>query len=114
MHEHKCIKIKFNFSSMRKKIRIIDIAKMAGVSKGTVDRVMHNRGNVSEAARKAIEKVLEQVNYKHNIHVSSISLKSSFKIIVVTPEVSPGAYWASIHNGIQLQPVRYLLLPGDI
>jgi len=101
VHEHKCIKIKFNFSSMRKKIRIIDIAKMAGVSKGTVDRVMHNRGNVSEAARKAIEKVLEQVNYKHNIHVSSISLKSSFKIIVVTPEVSPGAYWASIHNGIQ-------------
>ena len=29
-------------------IRIIDIAEMAGVSVGTVDRVIHNRGRVSE------------------------------------------------------------------
>ena len=57
---------------------------MAGVSKGTVDRVMHNRGNVSESARKAIEKVLEEVNYKPNIHVSAISLKSSYKITDVS------------------------------
>lgn len=86
---------------MQKKVRIIDIAKMAGVSKGTVDRVMHNRGNVSDTARKSIEKVLEQVNYKTNIHVSSISLKRSYKIVVTTPEVSLGAYWESIHHGIQ-------------
>lgn len=86
---------------MNKKIRIIDIAKMAGVSKGTVDRVLHNRGNVSESARLAIEKVLEQVNYKTNIHVSAISLKRSYKIILTTPEVSLGAYWESIHNGIR-------------
>lgn len=85
---------------MQKKVRIIDIAKMAGVSKGTVDRVLHNRGNVSERAREAIEKVLEKVNYKPNIHVSAISLKRSYKIVVTTPEISLGAYWESIHNGI--------------
>ncbi len=77
---------------MQKKVRIIDIAKMAGVSKGTVDRVLHNRGNVSEKARVAIEKVLEKVNYKPNIHVSAISLKRSYKIVVTTPEISLGAY----------------------
>ena len=32
-------------------IRIVDIAKMAGVSVGTVDRVIHN-GRVSEENRK--------------------------------------------------------------
>ncbi|MDD4631988.1 MAG: LacI family DNA-binding transcriptional regulator [Proteiniphilum sp.] len=85
---------------MQKKVRIIDIAKMAGVSKGTVDRVLHNRGNVSEKARTAINRVLDEVNYKPNIHVSAISLKRSYKIVVTTPEVSPGAYWESIHNGI--------------
>ncbi len=35
-------------------IRIVDIAKMAGVSVGTVDRVIHNRGRVSEENRKKV------------------------------------------------------------
>jgi LacI family transcriptional regulator len=70
---------------MEKKIRIKDIAKMAGVSAGTVDRVLHNRGNVSDDARKAVEKVLEQVDYKPNMHVSSLSLKRKYRIVVTTP-----------------------------
>ncbi|ULB35230.1 MULTISPECIES: LacI family DNA-binding transcriptional regulator [Proteiniphilum] len=86
---------------MRKKIRIKDIAEMAGVSAGTVDRVLHNRGNVSEPARLAVEKVLEKVNYKPNIHVSALSLKRRYKIVVATPEASHGEYWESIHNGIR-------------
>ncbi|HRR63028.1 MAG TPA: LacI family DNA-binding transcriptional regulator, partial [Paludibacteraceae bacterium] len=36
-----------------KKIRIKDIAKFSGVSKGTVDRVLHNRKGVSEKSRQA-------------------------------------------------------------
>lgn len=85
---------------MAKKIRIKDIAKIAGVSAGTVDRVLHNRGNVSDEARRAVEKVIEQVEYKPNMHVSSISLKRKYKIAVTTPQFSAGAYWESIHNGI--------------
>ncbi len=73
---------------------------MAGVSPGTVDRYLHNRGNVSEKARKAIEAVLEKVSYKPNIHVSALSLKSRFKIAITMPEISPGEYWDSIYNGI--------------
>ena len=37
---------------MNKKYTIKDIAQMAGVSKGTVDRVLHKRGKVSEDALK--------------------------------------------------------------
>jgi len=33
-------------------MRIKDIARAAGVSVGTVDRVLHNRGKVSEDALK--------------------------------------------------------------
>ena len=65
----------------KKKIRIKDIAKLAGVSTGTVDRVLHNRGNVSESARKAVEKVLEQVDYKPNIHISGMSLKKKYHML---------------------------------
>ena len=41
----------------KKNYTIKDIARMAGVSAGTVDRVMHNRGEVSEATLKKVQKV---------------------------------------------------------
>ncbi|MDI9605794.1 MAG: LacI family DNA-binding transcriptional regulator [Bacteroidota bacterium] len=86
---------------MQKKIRIKDIARLAGVSAGTVDRVLHNRGNVSPKARQAVEAVLKEVDYKPNIHVSALSLKRTYKIVITTPNISPGEYWESIHHGIR-------------
>lgn len=86
---------------MKKRIRIKDIAAQAGVSSGTVDRILHNRGNVSEKARVAVEKVLKQVGYKPNIHLSGLSLKKTYEIVVTTPHASHGEYWESIHKGIQ-------------
>ena len=38
----------------KKRITIKDIALQAGVSKGTVDRVLHNRGEVSEISLSLI------------------------------------------------------------
>ena len=46
---------------MAKKIRIKDIAETAGVSPGTVDRVLHNRGDVSEASRRRAEEARLEV-----------------------------------------------------
>ena len=40
------------------RVRIKDIAEQAGVSVGTVDRVLHGRPNVSEKSRKKVEEVL--------------------------------------------------------
>ena len=48
---------------MTDKIRIKDIAQQSGVSVGTVDRVLHNRPNVSPAAREKVEKILKEMNY---------------------------------------------------
>jgi LacI family transcriptional regulator len=86
---------------MQKKIRIKDIAAMSGVSAGTVDRILHNRGNVSESALKAVEKVLKEVDYKPNIHISALSLKRQYKIVVTMPLIHEGGYWESIVNGIR-------------
>ena len=42
---------------------------MAGVSAGTVDRVLHNRGDVSRTSREKVQKVLDEIDY-HNIYSS--------------------------------------------
>ena len=86
---------------MQRKIRIKDIAEMSGVSAGTVDRILHNRGNVSESARIAVEEVLKKVNYRPNIHISGLSLKRKYKVAITTPHVMEGEYWESIHSGIR-------------
>lgn len=86
---------------MAHKIRIKDIARMAGVSAGTVDRVLHNRGNVSFAARQAIDEVLKKVEYHPNIHLSGISLRRTYTLIVTVPEFKSGEYWEKFHKGVQ-------------
>ena len=96
MCNHKCKEMQ-----KRKRIRIKDIAKLAGVSAGTVDRVVHNRGNVSQKSREAVEKVLKEVNYRPNVHMSSISLRKKYKILFIAPKFSAGEYWESIYLGIQ-------------
>ena len=59
---------------MADKVRIKDIAEKSGVSVGTVDRVLHNRPNVSKTAREKVEKVLKEI--KRNIGRNfSINLK---------------------------------------
>ncbi|MCM1501862.1 MAG: LacI family DNA-binding transcriptional regulator [Bacteroidales bacterium] len=85
---------------MAKQVKIKDIASMAGVSAGTVDRILHNRGNVSQASREAVERVLKEVGYKSNIHTSAVSLRREYNIVITTPMASPGEYWESIQRGI--------------
>lgn len=48
------------------RIRIKDIAQRAGVSSGTVDRVLHNRPNVSKASREKVEAALAEMDYTPN------------------------------------------------
>ena len=74
---------------------------MAGVSAGTVDRVLHKRGNVSLKSREAVEKVLSEVGYKYNIHASAISYRKVIKLTIVIPEAPEGEYWGAVRNGLE-------------
>jgi LacI family transcriptional regulator len=85
---------------MQKRIRIKDIAEKSGVSAGTVDRIIHNRGKVSEKSREAVEKVLQEVNYHPNLHMSSISLKKIYNLLFVSPDIFKGEYWEIVNKGI--------------
>ena len=55
------------------RVRIKDIAKMADVSVGTVDRVIHGRSGVSESSRKRVEEILKQLDYQPNMYASALA-----------------------------------------
>lgn len=81
-------------------IRIIDIAEMAGVSVGTVDRVIHNRGRVSEENEKKVKAILEEVNYQPNLMARSLASKKQYHFVAIIPSFESGEYWEAISEGI--------------
>lgn len=86
---------------MSKQASIKDIARMAGVSPGTVDRILHNRGSVSDKRRIAVENALEAAGYKLNIHTSAVSFRKTINIAITTPQAHPGEYWESMERGFR-------------
>lgn len=81
-------------------IRIIDIARMADVSVGTVDRVIHNRGRVSEENRKKVQAILEEVHYQPNLLARSLASKKQYHLVAIIPSFRQGEYWEAISEGI--------------
>ncbi|MBO5596447.1 MAG: substrate-binding domain-containing protein [Bacteroidales bacterium] len=86
---------------MPQKTTIKEIAKKAGVSIGTVDRVIHNRGRVSDETRQKILEILQKTDYRANLHASALSIRHRCKILVVLPSSQPGGYWWSVWSGIR-------------
>lgn len=84
---------------MEEKVTIIDVAKKAGVSKGTVDRVVHGRGEVSKKTANKVLKAIEELGYQPNLHASLLASRSVNLIACLLPEFAEGEYWGMINQG---------------
>jgi LacI family transcriptional regulator len=84
-----------------KEIRIVDIARLAGVSVGTVDRVIHNRGKVSAPNREIIEKVIRQTGYSPNPDARALASRKEYPLAVVAPSYRGAGYWSMVDEGIE-------------
>lgn len=76
-----------------KKYTIKDIAEMAGVSKGTVDRVIHNRGNVAKSVESKVKQLLKDIDYTPNLIAQNLKNNKVHKIAVLMPDPKKDAYW---------------------
>lgn len=85
----------------KQRVRIKDIAIAAGVSTGTVDRVIHNRGNVLPEVKKRVEAVMKKLDYQPNIMASTLANNKVIKIATLLPDFQKDAYWESPYQGIE-------------
>jgi LacI family transcriptional regulator len=85
---------------MDKKYTIKDIAKLAGVSKGTVDRVLHKRGKVSPAALEKVNEVLKVIDYEPNLIARNLKNNKIYRICILLPDPKIDPYWLPCLNGI--------------
>lgn len=81
------------------RITIKDIAEKAGVSVGTVDRVLHNRPNVSKKALAKVSKALEEMNYEPNMYASALATNKSYTFYCLMPKHESEAYWEEVEQG---------------
>ena len=81
------------------KIRIKDIAERAGVSVGTVDRVLHGRPSVSSKAMEKVKKALEEMDYQPNMYASALAHNKSYTFYSLIPKHESEAYWEEVEEG---------------
>jgi LacI family transcriptional regulator len=64
-------------------VTIKEIAKIAGVCRATVDKVIHNRPGVKDNTRKRIQQIIADLEYKPNIAGRALKLQQRKLTIVV-------------------------------
>src|SRR5687767_6241103 len=84
----------------KKVVRLKDIAKLAKVSVGTVDRVIHKRGEVSEDSYKKIMSIVEKTGYTPNLLARTLGSNKVFRIAAVIPNPEQDEYWKFSSDGI--------------
>ena len=88
-------------NKLPERIRIKDIARLADVSVGTVDRVLHGRTGVSEASRKRVEEILKQLDYQPNMYASALASNKKYLFVCLLPQHKEGDYWTDVELGMK-------------
>lgn len=89
-------------------ITIKKIAKLANVSTGTVDRIIHNRGQVTQENIEVVNAIIKKHGYKRNIYASNLAFNKKFKVAVFLPEHDELEYWKLPIHGIEKAEKEYI------
>jgi len=73
-------------------ITIKDVARLAGVSVGTVSKVINKQGNVREDFRLRVEAIIEKLNYTPSGLARSVKLNRSQIVGLIVPHILNSFY----------------------
>ncbi|WP_437887059.1 extracellular solute-binding protein [Phytobacter sp. V91] len=79
---------------------IKDIAKLAGVSHGTVSNVLNGRGNVSVEKIEAVKHAARQMGYQINAQAQSLRASKNSGIALILPDINSEQYY-QLYRGLQ-------------
>lgn len=85
----------------QEKLTTKEIARLAGVSVGTVDRVIHNRGQVAQKTRDRIQAIINEHGYEPNLYARNLVKNQTYTVAAILPWSDPNDYWHGVDQGIQ-------------
>lgn len=92
--------------SSHEKITAKQIAELAGVSRGTVDRVLHRRGGVKLEVQEKIESIIASSGYQPNRAGKALVMRRSFRIVVMLNSVG-NPFYDEVRRGVQEARAAY-------
>lgn len=70
-----------------KKVRLADVAAVAGVSMKTVSNVVHNYPHVTPEMRRKVQQAIDQLDYKPNLTARRLATGKTGMIALAIPEI---------------------------
>ena len=69
---------------------IHDVARAAGVSFATVDRVVNNRGGVAEKSVRKVQQAIKDTGYVRDIAAANLSRRREYRFVFLVPDSATG------------------------
>lgn len=91
---------------MKRSSTIDDVAKVAGVARVTVSRVLNNGTNVRPETRERVQRAVKELGYSVNQQARALASGASSQIMLIhahSPELEPNSYY---NAGLELGALR--------
>lgn len=89
------------------KVRIEEIADLANVSIGTVDRALHGRKGISEKTRRRVLKIASELGYKPNLAARALSVGQAVLRIGICIPREIHFFYDQLRSGMLTEAARY-------
>jgi LacI family transcriptional regulator len=94
--------------------KLVDVARLAGVSAGTASRVISGKGNVSAELVAAVERAVEELNYRPNMLARSLRRNRTQTFGLVVPDIT-NPFFAELALSVEIAAAErgYSLILGN-
>lgn len=82
-----------------------DVARAAGVSYSTADRVLNRRGGVAEKSVLSVQRAIEELGYQRDIHAANLSRQRSYIFRFYLPHGDHG-FFSALRQAVDMQAAQ--------
>lgn len=82
-----------------------DVARLAGVSYATVDRVLNGRGGVADKSALRVREAVEELGYERDLHAANLSRGRIYRFRFVLPH-GDHSFFRALHRAVAVEAMR--------